>query len=181
MRKLFFLIAGAVVIASVMVGSFGAYRVLQRANAPQAVSSTIPFETADGRTLSVVDFNGRYVLLNVWATWCPPCVKELPSLDRLQARMGGPSFEVVALSIDRKGLDAIRAFYKATSVTNLAVYLDREGKSMSALKITGLPTTILLDPRGREVGRWLGPKEWDDAAAITEVEAAMAKSAEQSR
>lgn len=181
MRKLLFLIAGAVVITSVIFGSFGAYRVLQRANGPQPVASTIPFETAGGRTLSVTDFSGKYVLLNIWATWCPPCVKELPSLDRLQARMGSPTFEVVALSIDRKGLDAIRSFYQATSVTNLAVYLDREGKSMSSLKITGLPTTILVDPRGREIARWLGPKEWDEAAAIKEVEVAMAKNAERSR
>lgn len=176
MKKLFFLIAGAFLAISVILGSFGAYRVLQRTDGPKVIPSTIPFETVDGRTLSVTDFNGRYVLLNIWATWCPPCVKELPSLDRLQARLGSSTFEVVALSIDRKGLDTIRSFYQATGIANLAIYLDREGKSMSALKITGLPTTILVDPRGREVARWLGPKEWDQPATVAEIDEHIARS-----
>lgn len=139
----------------------------------------IPFETSDGRRMSLDDFRGRFVLLNLWATWCPPCVAEMPSLDRLQARKGSAEFEVLALSIDRKGLEAIGPFYKRTGIANLAIYLDRGAGSMSALKVTGLPTTLLLDPKGREIQRWAGAKEWDDPATIAEIEKriAQAKSA----
>lgn len=175
MRRLFFLIAGAVIITSVILGSFGAYRVLQRTDAPQAIPATIPFETVDGRTLSVTDFKGRYVLLNVWATWCPPCVKELPSLDRLQAENGSSTFEVVALSIDRQGREVIEPFYTRTGIKHLAIYLDRNATSMSALRITGLPTTVLLDPAGREIARWAGAREWDHPGTVSEIEGHMSR------
>lgn len=120
------------------------------------------FETADGQpiTLSGLSKN-RTLLVNVWATWCPPCRKEMPSLDRLQAKLGGLEFEVVAVSIDRTGLEAVKPFYTETGIQNLKIYLDTPGKIMSALTVTGLPTTILIGPGQREVQRWVGPKEWD--------------------
>ncbi|MCA0420293.1 MAG: TlpA family protein disulfide reductase [Proteobacteria bacterium] len=133
-------------------------------------SAAIAFETADGRKLSLAEFRGRFVLLNIWATWCPPCVKEMPSLDRLQAAKGGDTFEVVALSLDRQGLKTVEPFFQRTGIANLAIYLDREARSMSTLKITGLPTTLLIDPTGREIARWAGAKEWDHAATIAEIE-----------
>lgn len=133
----------------------------------------LAFETGDGRPLSLSDFRGRFVLLNVWATWCPPCRTEMPSLDRLQAKIGGDEFEVVALSIDRQGAELVRPFFASVGVARLAVYLDRTGSVMPALRIAGLPTTVLIDPRGVEIARWAGAKEWDEPAVIDELRTLM--------
>ena len=133
----------------------------------------LAFETGDGRPLALSDFRGRFVLLNVWATWCPPCRKEMPSLDRLQGKIGGEDFEVVALSIDRQGAELVKPFFASVGVARLAVYLDRTGSVMPALRIAGLPTTILIDPRGMEIARWAGAKEWDEPAVIGELRTLM--------
>ena len=119
------------------------------------------FTDAAGAPLSLDSFRGRTVLLNIWATWCAPCRKEMPSLDRLQAEMGGPDFQVVALSIDRGGLDPVRAFFGEVGLPHLGVYLDPPSASTSALNVLGVPTTLLIDSEGREVGRATGPVEWD--------------------
>ncbi|WP_236840498.1 TlpA family protein disulfide reductase [Bosea sp. RAC05] len=132
----------------------------------------LAFETGDGRPLSLSDFQGRFVLLNVWATWCPPCRKEMPSLDRLQAKIGGDDFEVVALSIDREA-ELVKPFFASVGVAHLVVYLDRTGSVMPTLRIAGLPTTVLIDPRGVEVARWAGAKEWDEPAVIDELRTLM--------
>lgn len=119
------------------------------------------FEDADGTALSLADFRGRAVLLNIWATWCGPCRKEMPALDRLQAKLGSPEFQVVALSIDRGGLGAVRPFFEEIGIAHLAIYLDETAAAMSALAITGIPTTLLIDRTGWEIRRWAGPAEWD--------------------
>lgn len=142
----------------------------------QAAPLAIPMQTADGRALSLADFRGRYVLLNLWATWCPPCVKEMPSLDRLQAMKGDAGFEVVALSIDRQGKDVVAPFYQRVGLTNLAIYLDQDARSMAALRITGLPTTLLIDPNGHEIARWPGAREWDHPGTIAEIDERIARS-----
>lgn len=121
----------------------------------------IAFEDAEGRPVTLADFAGRTVLLNVWATWCPPCVKEMPTLDALEASLGGDAFEVVALSIDSAGPEAVRDFFARTGVENLALYIDRSSRVTASLGAFGLPTTLLIDPRGREAGRLVGPAEWD--------------------
>ncbi|MEY9629013.1 TlpA family protein disulfide reductase [Sinorhizobium fredii] len=113
------------------------------------------------RPRALADFRGKVVLLNVWATWCLPCRKEMPTLDRLQAALGGDGFEVVALSIDRQGAAAVKAFYTEIDVRNLGVNVDASGQALSALAAVGLPTTILIDAEGRELGRLMGPAEWD--------------------
>ena len=97
------------------------------------------------------------VLLNLWATWCVPCRKEMPALDRVQARLGGPDFEVVAMSIDRKGLPAVQAFYAELGLKALAIHVDGSGGAASQLGALGLPTTLLVDAQGYEVGRAVGP------------------------
>ncbi|HEV8553747.1 MAG TPA: TlpA disulfide reductase family protein [Casimicrobiaceae bacterium] len=119
------------------------------------------FQDSSGRQLTLADFKGRVVLLNIWATWCSPCRKEMPTLDRLQAALGGPSFEVVALSIDRDGMGIVRSFYDEIHVQSLAVYIDPSAEAMQTLSIIGVPTTILIDASGREVWRRLGPETWD--------------------
>ena len=121
----------------------------------------LAFADAEGREVTLDDFRGRTVLLNVWATWCPPCVKEMPMLDALQAELGGEDFHVVALSIDRAGPDAVREFYDRTGVENLPLYIDESSRASAALGAFGLPATLLLDPQGREIGRLIGPAEWD--------------------
>lgn len=128
----------------------------------------------DGGETRLSDFRGRVVLLNLWATWCAPCVREMPSLDRLQALAGGPDFEVVALSLDRGGMHQVGPFFERLELSNLAVYLDPESVSMRELRPRGLPTTILFDREGRELGRVEGEWEWDGPEAQALVRNALA-------
>jgi thiol-disulfide isomerase/thioredoxin len=121
----------------------------------------VRFADGDGRPRALADFRGRVVLLNLWATWCAPCRREMPTLDRLQAVLGGPDFEVVALSIDRAGIDAVRKFYGEVGVKHLVLYNDGTGKAAGALGAVGVPTTLLIDRDGREIGRLAGTAEWD--------------------
>jgi thiol-disulfide isomerase/thioredoxin len=124
------------------------------------------FVDGDGRAMSLADFRGRVVLLNIWATWCVPCRQEMPTLDRLQAQLGGAGFEVIALSIDRSGLAAVKPFYAQLGLRSLGIYLDQGGKATHALKIVGVPTTLLIDRDGREIGLKLGPAAWDTPEMI---------------
>ena len=128
---------------------------------PQPVIN-VRFETEDGSRGDMEDFRGKVILVNVWATWCVPCREEMPTLDALQAELGGDRFEVVALSIDRAGSPVVRRFYDEIGVNNLKMYVDKTMLSMTALRTVGLPTTILIDAQGRELGRLVGPAEWDD-------------------
>ena len=122
---------------------------------------SVRFHDGEGRPRSLADFHGRVVLLNIWATWCVPCRKEMPTLDRLQAALGGASFEVVALSIDRGGLEVVGKFYREVGISYLATDVDNTGKAARELAAVGLPTTLLIDRAGREIGRLVGPSEWD--------------------
>lgn len=121
----------------------------------------IAFADERGNPLSLKDVRGRFVLLNIWATWCGPCRKEMPSLDRLQAQLGSDRFQVVALSIDRGGAAAGQKFYAETGVRHLAFFIDSTGRAGSTLGLIGLPGTLLIDPQGREIARLIGPAEWD--------------------
>lgn len=135
------------------------------AEAPKPVPP-LAFVDGDGRRADLADFKGRLVLLNLWATWCGPCVKEMPSLDRLQAQLGGDAFQVVALSLDRGGRDVVAPFYERTGVKNLSLFLDPASGAMQTLGLRGLPTTLLIDQEGRELGRVEGAVEWDSPAVI---------------
>jgi thiol-disulfide isomerase/thioredoxin len=118
------------------------------------------FADAKGQTLDLSKWKGRVVLLNLWATWCAPCRKEMPDLAKLQQELGGADFEVVALSLDRKGLEASQAFLKEIGAESLATYIEPEAKSLAALQALGLPATILIDRKGQEAARLLGPADW---------------------
>ena len=126
-----------------------------------------------GHDLTLAYFRGRVVLLNVWATWCVPCRQEMPTLDRLQARLGGRDFLVMALSIDRKGAEAVRGFYREVGVEKLAIYVDPSGKGSRSLAIPGVPTTLLIDREGREVARKMGEAKWDSPEMVSLVERTM--------
>jgi len=127
----------------------------------------VRFENGQGEAMSLADFRGKVVLLNIWATWCAPCRREMPTLDRLQAELGGPDFAVVALSIDRKGLPAVKKFYEEIGLEALPIYVDQSGSAQRALRVLGIPTTLLLDRDGNEIGRLAGPAEWDSPEMIT--------------
>ena len=126
-----------------------------------------------GRPVDLASFKGKMVLLNIWATWCPPCRQEMPSLDRLQAQLGGGDFQVVALSVDAgaKALDRVKSFYASEGIKHLAVYLDADAAAIFTLMAGGVPTTLLLDRQGRELGRMSGTAEWDSPQIVKALQA----------
>jgi thiol-disulfide isomerase/thioredoxin len=140
--------------------------------APEALPE-VKFLDAAGKERSLADWRGKVVLLNLWATWCLPCRKEMPALDRLQREMGSDTFQVVAVSVDRTGLPGARKFLADTGAETLALYADPTARMGVALRAAGLPATLLLDREGREIGRLLGPAEWDGEDAKRLIGAAM--------
>ncbi|HZP09803.1 TlpA disulfide reductase family protein [Methyloceanibacter sp.] len=134
----------------------------------------VEFLDGDGATKSLADFKGKVVLLNIWASWCVPCREEMPALDKLEAELGGKDFAVVAVNIDKGGADKARAFLAETGVTHLGLYTDPTGKLFAALKAVGMPTTLVLDRDGKEIGRLVGPADWSAPEARRVVEAAVA-------
>lgn len=134
----------------------------------------LPFLDKDGKARSLKEWNGKVVLLNLWATWCAPCRKEMPSLDRLQAELGSDTFEVVAVSADKTGVEGAKKFLDQIKVAKLGVYADPTVRIHSGLRAIGMPATLLLDARGREIGRLVGPAEWDSPEAKTLIKAVIA-------
>lgn len=132
---------------------------------PQALPK-VTFEDGNGQALTLAAFKGRTVLLNIWATWCVPCREEMPTLDALEAELGGPGFEVVALSVDRAGPEVVRKFYAEIGIQHLGLYIDASMQATFDLGAPGLPTTLLIDGEGRELGRLIGPAEWDTPEMI---------------
>jgi thiol-disulfide isomerase/thioredoxin len=130
---------------------------LDRSHAGQPAPDVL-FQDPAGEPASVADFRGKPVLLNLWATWCGPCVVEMPSLDALAAREG--RIQVLALSQDLNGQEKVDAFFAAREFKKLEPYLDAELSFMNSLGINTLPTTILYDARGREVWRMTGMEDW---------------------
>jgi thiol-disulfide isomerase/thioredoxin len=129
----------------------------------------VSFNAPDGKKLTLADFRGRNVLLNLWATWCVPCRAEMPALDRLQAKFGGPDFQVVAVNIDTNRLDRPRAFFSDAGVKTLDLYADPSADVFESLKVAGkalgLPTSLLIDKDGCEIGVMAGPAPWDSGDA----------------
>jgi thiol-disulfide isomerase/thioredoxin len=123
------------------------------------------FMDEHGAAANLERFRGKVVVLNLWATWCTPCVAEMPMLDRLQHQLESVGVVVVALSLDRGGPNAVKAFYQEHGIKHLGVYVDPTMRAQSDFKVIGLPTTILIDREGRDRGRIVGPAEWDDAKA----------------
>jgi thiol-disulfide isomerase/thioredoxin len=138
------------------------------------------FRDAQGQDRSMADFRGRTVLLNLWATWCVPCRKEMPALDALQAKLGGNDFEVVAINIDTRDAEKPKNWLKEVGISNLGYYADPTAKVFQDLKEAGkafgMPTTLLVDPQGCEIATLAGPAEWASEDAIKVVQAALTKS-----
>jgi thiol-disulfide isomerase/thioredoxin len=125
----------------------------------------ITFLDKDGKAVSLKDFRGKTILLNLWATWCGPCREEMPSLARLQKELGSDKFQVVALAVDKSGIAGAAKFFKDNKIEGLALYADPTARDGVELKVVGMPTTLLINANGREVGRLVGPATWDSADA----------------
>jgi len=126
------------------------------------------FKTKAGETTTLAAFKGRVLLVNYWATWCSPCVAEMPSLDRLEDNLGGDDFAVLPIASDRAGLRVVEPFYEKAGLKKLPIYLDQDMKFTRSSGVRGLPTTLLIDREGRELGRLEGDAAWDskDAEAL---------------
>ncbi|HHI82680.1 MAG TPA: TlpA family protein disulfide reductase [Rhizobiales bacterium] len=135
----------------------------------------VAFRDKDKKELKLSDWKGRVVLLNLWATWCAPCRREMPHLDRLQGELGGKDFEVVAISVDRKGVKASKKFLDEVGANNLALYVDRSTAVLRTIRAVGLPTTVLIDRNGKEIGRMVGPADWYSPDAIRLIKTAIAE------
>lgn len=123
------------------------------------------FKDGLGNALTLTDFEGKTVLLNIWATWCGPCREEMPTLDAVQKGLGGVDFEVVALSIDRQ-MTAVKDFYQEIGVKHLHKYIDESTMAGANLGAVGIPTTLLINRQGDEIGRLVGSTEWDSPEMI---------------
>jgi thiol-disulfide isomerase/thioredoxin len=139
----------------------------------------LTFQDASGKPLTLENWRGRTVLLNLWATWCVPCRKEMPSLDALQAQLGSPDFEVVTVNIDTRDPEKPKTWLKEVGVSKLAYYADPAAKTFQDLKAVGrafgMPTTLLIGPQGCEIGTIAGPAEWASDDAIKLIKAALAR------
>jgi len=131
------------------------------------------FVAGDGEERSLKDFAGKIVLFNLWATWCVPCREEMPALDRLQAKLGGQDFAVVAVNIDKGGSEKAAEFLKETGVAQLPLYTDPSGKLFATVKAVGMPTTLIIDGDGKEIARLVGPADWASPEAVAVIEAAI--------
>lgn len=127
----------------------------------------------EGKELTLDAFKGKVVVLNLWATWCVPCIKEMPSLERLSTKMKDKGVAVMSVSQDRGGMKQVGPFLEKHGLKNLPIYLDPKGGVLKAIAGRGLPTTLVIDKEGREIGRLEGDAEWDGEHAIAIIEHAM--------
>lgn len=134
-----------------------------------------PFFDADGKPRTLADYRGRGVVLNFWATWCVPCVREMPQLDKLRKILEPAGIEVLAISVDRAGAPLVKKFYDVNRIRNLDIFIDKGRKMLSGSKVFGLPTTMLIDKQGREIGRALGAAEWDSPSVVPFIKQCLGK------
>jgi thiol-disulfide isomerase/thioredoxin len=137
----------------------------------------LAFEDADGKPRKLSDWRGKTVLVNLWATWCVPCRKEMPALDSLQTKLGGKDFEVVAINIDTRDAEKPKNFLKDGNLTRLSYFSDQKAKVFQDLKnigkALGMPTSVLVDAQGCEIANIAGPAEWASDDAVKLIKAAV--------
>jgi thiol-disulfide isomerase/thioredoxin len=179
MNARFLAIAAALVIVAGLAVLYGKKLVTVHAPAgpPASLAQLVPAKTpqpipdvafmgADGARHSLAEFKGKYVLLNLWAPWCAPCVKELPALAKLKSAVPGGRFDVIAVDVGRGTAADARSFLDAHGAGPLATYVDSDLALLRAFGAFGLPLTVLIDPQGREIGRAVGPAAWDTPDAV---------------
>ncbi|MDD9875839.1 MAG: TlpA disulfide reductase family protein [Magnetovibrio sp.] len=159
-----FMIGGGTT-ANACVAEPGAMQHFQATEGRPAAPDTV-FKDGAGKDRRLADHMGRGVVLNFWATWCAPCVREMPQLDRLKALIAGNGVDVLTVSEDRKGVPVVKKFYETNNLHDLEILVDPGGKLLRALKVRGLPTTVLFGADGREEGRVAGIAEWDSPEAV---------------
>ncbi len=139
-------------------------------SAPAAAGSLPPFSFTDahGRSLTLSDFAGKLVLLDFWASWCAPCVAEMPALDRLQRKYGAQGLAVVAVSVDKAGLPKVQLFRRQHAIVDLDIYLDDERRAAEALGLKNIPVSFLISRDGEVLARFDGPHDWEADAALIE-------------
>jgi len=150
----------------------GAMKRFKLTSPPKSVPD-LEFLDATDRPIRLSELNGQARLINLWATWCAPCVKEMPSLDRLQAEMPRDRFLVIPISLDGPSKPKVAPFYKEQKLTNLGIFYDKSRKAMPVLNVSLLPTSILVDPAGRELGRLEGDADWDTPEGIALMRSAL--------
>lgn len=143
-----------------------------KAGAPKPLPD-LPFVDGDDKATTFTAFKGKAILVNFWATWCAPCVKEMPSLDRLQAAIGTDKFAVLPLSLDGPTRAKVAPFYADRKLDHLHVWFDKGRKLMQALDVSILPTSILASPTGEILGRLEGEADWDKADAVALIKSAL--------
>jgi thiol-disulfide isomerase/thioredoxin len=164
-RRQLGLVLVAPVLAPAQAGATGIERLREETRPVPALS----FTDAAGAAHDFSRFAGRGLVVNLWATWCPPCVAEMPALDRLAAMVADEGIEVLALSSDRCGTPVVEAFYQRLGLRNLSIWLDPRAAAARALGARGLPTTVLIDRSGQERGRLVGEAEWDAPPLVAAV------------
>jgi thiol-disulfide isomerase/thioredoxin len=167
---------GAVDIArKIAPFAHGEVAALTMASAPLRLPD-LAFEDADGKPKKLSDWRGKTVLVNLWATWCVPCRKEMPALEGLQTKLEGPNFEVVAINIDTRDPEKPKNFLKEANLTRLGFFNDEKAKVFQDLKsigrALGMPTSVLVDSQGCEIATIAGPAEWDSDDAVKLITAA---------
>src|SRR6201993_2360041 len=154
---------------------YGEVAALTMASAPLKLPD-LAFEDADGKPKKLSDWRGKTVLVNLWATWCVPCRKEMPALESLQTKLQGPNFEVVAINIDTRDPEKSKKFLADANLTRLGFFNDQKAKVFQDLKgigrALGMPTSVLVDGQGCEIATIAGPAEWDSEDALKLIEAA---------
>lgn len=164
-RQFFFFAFVAIVLAS-----YGAVRALQgETSAAKPSLSAVYFYDKSDKKVTLEDFKGKVVLVNLWATWCTPCVAELPSLDRLQKALPADKFVIVAISMDTSSMKAVGDFLKKRGIKNLDVYWDKDRQLPLKWKYDGLPTSFLLDRDGNTIARYDGPYVWDQDPVLKDI------------
>jgi len=152
-----------------------------RAITPPRLLPGFRFIDGFGAELTLADFRGKTLLINMWATWCAPCREEMPSLDRLQAKLGGDDFQVLAISTDLNGISVIQDFFQKIGISSLDAYIDLDGETETALKVPGLPTTLLVDSAGNAIAVKVGPMQWDSEEVVAVVNAQISPPVEQDK
>jgi len=141
----------------------------------------LEFKDAEGQPTRLSNWRGRTVLLNLWATWCVPCRKEMPALNALEQKLGGPDFQVVAINIDTRDAEKPKAFLKEGNLNRLDYFTDASAKVFQELKgigrALGMPTSVLVDGKGCEIATIAGPAEWNSDDAVKLIRAAVTQKA----
>jgi thiol-disulfide isomerase/thioredoxin len=174
------LMAAATVAAGALGGNVASHRAHAQAMGsiddlkempPGATLPAFQFFTPDNQARTLADYRGRGVVLNLWATWCGPCVAELPTLDALAGAVAAADIVVLPLSSDAGGAATVRAFYDGHDIEHLPVLLDPGGAVTQAWQVPGIPVTVVFDRAGHPRARLVGGADWGTPAAVARVKA----------